>query len=66
LHAAAEAGYQGPGAQWPAHYLPGRTPPPGRGRDRVRPGSAAPFDPEPEIHSRWRPADRSAGELVTR
>jgi anthraniloyl-CoA monooxygenase len=66
LHAAAEAGYQGPGAQWPAHYLPGRTPPPGRGRDRVRPGSAAPFDPEPEIHSRWRPAGRPAGELVTR
>jgi anthraniloyl-CoA monooxygenase len=66
LHAAAEAGYQGPGAPWPAHYLPGRTPPPGRGRDRARPSSAASFDPEPEIHSRWRPAGRPAGELVTR
>ncbi|QKW07244.1 FAD-dependent monooxygenase [Streptomyces sp. NA04227] len=60
LHAAADLGHHGPGAAWPRHLLPGRTPPPTGGRERpaltLRPA------PAPEIHHRWRPGGSVAAE----
>ncbi|TSD94237.1 bifunctional salicylyl-CoA 5-hydroxylase/oxidoreductase [Skermania sp. ID1734] len=54
LHAAAEIGYRGPGAEWPALYAAGSTQPPSAGRARplltLRPPTP------PPVHQRWRPA----------
>jgi len=55
LHAAAELGYRGPGAEWPPHYRPGSAPPPGRRDDRTRPRLSLGASPEPPVHQRWRP-----------
>jgi anthraniloyl-CoA monooxygenase len=66
LHAAAELGYRGPGAEWPAHYRPGSAPPPGRAADRERPRLTLGTEPEPSIHQRWRPAGDRPTLLLTR
>jgi anthraniloyl-CoA monooxygenase len=55
LHAAAELGYRGAGAEWPLHYQPGSTPPPGPRSDRTRPRLTLGLAAEPEVHQRWRP-----------
>jgi anthraniloyl-CoA monooxygenase len=64
LHAAAELGYRGPGADWPAHYRPGSARPPGPRSDRARPrltlGGPAPAD----IHQRWRPRGDRRPDLI--
>jgi len=66
LHAAAELGYRGPGAEWPAHYRPGSAPPPGRTGDRERPRLSLGTAPEPSIHQRWRPTGDRPTLLLTR
>ncbi|HEX4251977.1 MAG TPA: FAD-dependent monooxygenase, partial [Pseudonocardia sp.] len=66
LHAAAELGYRGPGAEWPAHYRAGSAPPPGRTADRERPRLTLGTEPEPSIHQRWRPAGDRPTLLLTR
>ena len=66
LHAAAELGYRGPGAEWPAHYRPGSAPPPGRTADRERPRLTLGTEPEPSIHQRWRPTGDRPTLLLTR
>jgi anthraniloyl-CoA monooxygenase len=66
LHAAAELGYRGPGADWPAHYRPGSAPPPGRTADRERPRLSLGTTPEPSIHQRWRPAGDRPTLLLAR
>ncbi|WP_028935173.1 FAD-dependent monooxygenase [Pseudonocardia spinosispora] len=53
LHAAAELGYRGPGAEWPAHYRAGATPPPVRKSDHERPRLT--LRRTPDIHRRWHP-----------
>lgn len=55
LHAAAELGYHGPGAEWPAHYRPGAARPPGPRSDRERPRLTLGSPPESNVHQRWRP-----------
>jgi anthraniloyl-CoA monooxygenase len=57
LHAAAELGYRGPGAEWPEHYRPGAARPMGPRADRLRPRLRLGRVPEPSIHQRWLPAD---------
>jgi anthraniloyl-CoA monooxygenase len=72
LHAAAELGYEGPGADWPPQYRAGRTPPPGPRSDRARPRLSLGAPAEPAVHQRWRPAgdpaqpDRPDTLLLTR
>jgi len=57
LHAAAELGYAGPGADWPEHYRAGAARPTGPRADRLRPRLSLGRPPEPSIHQRWLPAD---------
>jgi len=57
LHAAAEMGYCGPGAEWPEHYRAGAARPAGPRADRLRPRLTLGRTPEPSIHQRWLPAD---------
>ncbi|MGI8418440.1 MAG: bifunctional salicylyl-CoA 5-hydroxylase/oxidoreductase, partial [Nakamurella sp.] len=56
LHAAAEQGYNGPGAVWPLPYLAGRRKPPSARTDAVRPRLALVRDPATAplpTHVRW-------------
>jgi anthraniloyl-CoA monooxygenase len=57
LHAAAELGYRGPGADWPAHYRAGARRPPGPRADRLRPRLTLGRASEPSTHQRWLPVD---------
>lgn len=66
LHAAAEQGYDGPGAQWPAPLLAGRRKPPASRTDAVRPRLSLvrePADADEPVHRRWVP-DRVPAPIV--
>ncbi|MGP2439926.1 bifunctional salicylyl-CoA 5-hydroxylase/oxidoreductase [Streptomyces sp. JW3] len=57
LHAAAEQGYRGPGADWPVQFRAGRRKPPAARTDAVRPRLAllrAAPDAQ-HVHRRWTP-----------
>ncbi|MER6363501.1 FAD-dependent monooxygenase [Kitasatospora sp. NPDC001527] len=56
LHAAAEQGYAGPGARWPAPWAAGSRRPPGPGSDRAAPRLRLVREPAAPVHRRWRPA----------
>ncbi|WP_327065604.1 oxidoreductase [Kitasatospora sp. NBC_01302] len=56
LHAAAEQGYTGPGACWPAPWQPGSRKPPGPRADRVPPRLELLRAPAAPVHRRWLPA----------
>jgi anthraniloyl-CoA monooxygenase len=64
LHAAAELGYRGAGAEWPVHYEPGSTRPPGPRSDRRRPRLSLSTTPVPAVHQRWRPAGEPNSDLL--
>ncbi|MFB6889710.1 FAD-dependent monooxygenase [Kitasatospora sp. NPDC056327] len=55
LHAAAEQGYEGPGARWPEPWAAGSRRPPGPAADRVAPRLRLVPEPDPPVHRRWRP-----------
>jgi anthraniloyl-CoA monooxygenase len=58
LHAAAEQGYQGPGAEWPDQFRAGRRKPPTSRTDAVRPRLSLLQEGEAETlltHVRWIP-----------
>ncbi|HEV7148339.1 MAG TPA: bifunctional salicylyl-CoA 5-hydroxylase/oxidoreductase [Pedococcus sp.] len=56
LHAAAEQGYQGPGAQWPLPWQAGRRRPPTSRTDKIPPRLSMLRDAaEDLVHVRWRP-----------
>jgi anthraniloyl-CoA monooxygenase len=57
LHAAAEQGYAGPGAEWPDPWKAGRRRPPTARTDKVPPRLALLREgTEDQVHLRWRPA----------
>ena len=67
LHAAAELGYRGPGADWPAQYRPGAAPPPGPRSDRTRPRLSLDPTSATAVHQRWHPArDRRSALTLSR
>nr|WP_237534368.1 FAD-dependent monooxygenase [Streptomyces sp. SID3343] len=55
LHAAAEQGYTGPGAAWPAPWLAGSRKPPGARSDRVPPRLHLLVDTVEPVRPRWKP-----------
>ncbi|MGZ4610968.1 MAG: bifunctional salicylyl-CoA 5-hydroxylase/oxidoreductase [Actinomycetes bacterium] len=58
LHAAAEQGYHGPGADWPAPYRAGSRKPPSGRTDGPRPRLTLIREPATGTrHARWRPDD---------
>jgi len=58
LHAAAEQGYRGEAATWPAQFEAGRRKPPSARTDAVRPRLTLlrPEEPGHAVHLRWRPS----------
>ena len=59
LHAAIEQGYEGPGARWPAPWLPGRRRPPTGRTDGPKPRlQLVRHGVEGAGHRRWRPAEQ--------
>jgi anthraniloyl-CoA monooxygenase len=57
LHAAADQGYDGPGARWPAQFRAGRAKPPTGRTDGPRPRLELVREGTPTTrHDRWRPA----------
>jgi anthraniloyl-CoA monooxygenase len=67
LHAAAEQGYRGPGAQWPVQFKAGRRKPPSARTDAVRPRLALVRDSSAEeaaTHVRWTPQPKPQGQPV--
>ena len=66
LHAAAEQGYRGPGAQWPVQWAAGRRIPPAARTDRVPPRLALLRDRvEDQVHLRWTPRRAADWETVS-
>ncbi|WP_367402520.1 bifunctional salicylyl-CoA 5-hydroxylase/oxidoreductase [Kocuria marina] len=58
LHAAADQGYRGPGAEWPVQFKAGRRKPPSARTDAVRPRLSLVRDPladDQPTHVRWTP-----------
>jgi anthraniloyl-CoA monooxygenase len=55
LHAAAEQGYDGPGAAWPDPWRAGSRPPQAGRTDGPRPRLQLIREGEPSRHARWRP-----------
>lgn len=71
LHAAADQGYRGPGADWVAPFRAGSRKPPAARTDAVRPRLSLVREPErgaaPGEHRRWRPErERATPEAVAR
>ncbi|MDQ0923752.1 anthraniloyl-CoA monooxygenase [Pseudarthrobacter sp. W1I19] len=67
LHAAADQGYQGPGATWIPQFRAGRRKPPSSRTDAVRPRLSLLKEPDAETtnpHLRWTPASSSTPVLV--
>ncbi|GEL16769.1 oxidoreductase [Pseudonocardia asaccharolytica] len=60
LHAAAAAGWEGPGAEWPEHLRAGSAPPPS-GR-RVPPRLSLTIPQSAPVHRRWRPTLVTSGK----
>lgn len=62
LHAAAEQGYRGAAAEWPAPFRAGRRRPPTSRTDAVRPRLSLLLEPDdaPSVHVRWTPGSRAA------
>ncbi|WP_030841415.1 bifunctional salicylyl-CoA 5-hydroxylase/oxidoreductase [Streptomyces hygroscopicus] len=62
LHAAADQGYEGPGAIWPVQFRAGRRKPPSSRTDAIRPRlsllRATP--PDQAVHLRWTPPQEPA------
>lgn len=56
LHAAADQGYDGPGARWPEAWRAGSRKPPGARSDRVPPRLRLLRDTDAAVRPRWTPA----------